>query len=135
MGALIGGPIGLISGASIGDQLMSQDKKQDNQQLQIDCNRDELERLRRENQKLKEQSVEFRTHSMGVQRRKQRGDGERRPGMRRGEQLDTTLGDLVTALIDETVELVPDEKLAHTFVAYMLADVLNNWRAIPNTWD
>ena len=54
--------------------------------------------------------------------------------MRRGEQLDTTLGELVTALIDETVELVPDEKLAHTLVAYMLADVLNNWRAISNTW-
>lgn len=54
--------------------------------------------------------------------------------MRRGERLDTTLGDLVTALTEETVELVPDEKLAHTLVAYMLADVLNNWRAISNTW-
>ena len=54
--------------------------------------------------------------------------------MSRGEQLDTTLGDLVTALIDETVELVPDEKLAHTLVAYMLADVLNYRRTILKIW-
>ena len=54
--------------------------------------------------------------------------------MRRGARLDTTLGDLVTALTEETVELLPDEKLAHTLVAYMLADVLNNWRTILNTW-
>jgi len=54
--------------------------------------------------------------------------------MRRAEQLDSTLGDLVTALIDETVELVPDEKLAHTLVAYMLADVLNNRRTILKIW-
>jgi len=54
--------------------------------------------------------------------------------MRRGEKLDTTLGDLATALSEETVQLVPDEKLAHTLVAYMLADVLNNWRTISNTW-
>ena len=54
--------------------------------------------------------------------------------MRTGEKLDTTLGNLVAALTDEMVELVPDEKLAHTLVAYMLADVLNNWRTILNTW-
>ena len=66
--------------------------------------------------------------------RKHEGNGERRLRMRRGEKLDTTLGDLVMALTEEMVELVPDEKLAHTFVAYMLADVLNNWRTISNTW-
>jgi len=54
--------------------------------------------------------------------------------MRRGERLDTTLGELVMALTEEMVELVPDEKLVHTFVAYMLADVLNNWRTISITW-
>jgi hypothetical protein len=54
--------------------------------------------------------------------------------MRREANLETTLGDLVTALTEEMVELVPDEKLAHTLVAYMLADVLNNWRTISNTW-
>ena len=65
---------------------------------------------------------------------KTRGDGERRQGMGRGGRIDTTLGEQVTALTDEMVELVPDEKLVHTFVAYVLADVLNNWRAISNTW-
>jgi hypothetical protein len=66
--------------------------------------------------------------------RKHFSDGEGRPGMRRGKKIDSTLGDLVAALTEETVELVPDEKLAHTLVAYMLADVLNNWRTISNTW-
>jgi len=54
--------------------------------------------------------------------------------MRRRKRVDTTLGDLVVALTEETVQLVTDEKLAHTFVAYMLTDVLNNWRTISNTW-
>jgi hypothetical protein len=54
--------------------------------------------------------------------------------MRRGKRLDTNLGDLIASLTEETVQLVPDEKLAHTLVAYMLADVLNNWRTILNTW-
>jgi len=54
--------------------------------------------------------------------------------MRTGKRLDTTLGNLVTALTEETVQLVPDEKLANTLVAYMLADVLNHWRTISNTW-
>jgi len=54
--------------------------------------------------------------------------------MRREENFETTLGDLVMALTEETVQLVPDEKLAYTFVAYMLSDVLNNWRTISNTW-
>ena len=66
--------------------------------------------------------------------RKHCSDEEGRPGMRREENLETTLGDLVTALTEETVQLVPDEKLAHTLVAYMLADVLNNWRTISNIW-
>lgn len=59
VGALIGGPIGLIGGALIGDQLMSHDKKQNEQQLQIDRNRDELEQLRHENQRLREQRGEL----------------------------------------------------------------------------
>ena len=53
-GALIGGPIGLIGGALIGDQLMGQDKRQDEQQRVIDRNQHELEHLRRENQQLRE---------------------------------------------------------------------------------
>jgi uncharacterized membrane protein len=55
VGALIGGPIGLIGGALIGDQLMGQDKKQQEQQQQIDQNNDEIQRLRNENQRLREQ--------------------------------------------------------------------------------
>jgi uncharacterized membrane-anchored protein YhcB (DUF1043 family) len=55
VGALIGGPVGLIAGALIGDQLMGQDKKQLEQQRQIDQNSDEIERLRKENQRLREQ--------------------------------------------------------------------------------
>lgn len=54
--------------------------------------------------------------------------------MCREENFETTLGDMVAALTEETVQLVPDEKLAHTLVAYMLADVLNNTRTISNTW-
>ena len=55
VGALIGGPVGLIAGALISDQLMGQDKKQLEQQRQIDQNSDEIERLRKENQRLREQ--------------------------------------------------------------------------------
>ena len=53
-GALIGGPVGLIAGALIGDQLMGREVRQDDQQRQIDRNAAELEQLRRENQRLRE---------------------------------------------------------------------------------
>ncbi len=49
---------GLLGGALIGDQLMSQDKRQDEQQRAIDRNQDESARLRRESQRLREQTVE-----------------------------------------------------------------------------
>ncbi|HYA29375.1 MAG TPA: glycine zipper domain-containing protein [Acidobacteriota bacterium] len=55
VGALIGGPIGLIGGALIGDQLMGQDKRQQEQQQQIEQNSEEIQRLRNENQRLREQ--------------------------------------------------------------------------------
>jgi len=58
VGALIGGPLGLIGGALIGDQLMGQDKKEDEQQRVIERNRDELEQLKRENQQLRERVSE-----------------------------------------------------------------------------
>jgi uncharacterized membrane-anchored protein YhcB (DUF1043 family) len=54
LGAAIGGPFGLIAGALIGDQLMGQDQKQDEQQRQLDANQVEIERLRRENEQLKQ---------------------------------------------------------------------------------
>ncbi len=55
LGAAIGGPVGLIAGALIGDQLMGQDQKQIEQQRQLDANQAEIERLRKENQQLKQQ--------------------------------------------------------------------------------
>jgi osmotically inducible lipoprotein OsmB len=54
-GALIGGPVGLIAGALIGDQLMGREVRQDEQQRQIDRNAAELDQLRRENQRLREE--------------------------------------------------------------------------------
>ena len=54
-GAAIGGPIGLIAGALIGDQLMSQSQYA---RQQVDYNQSELERLRRENRRLREQQLE-----------------------------------------------------------------------------
>jgi hypothetical protein len=44
---------GLIAGALIGDQLMGQRSRRDEQQRQIDRNDAELERLRRENERLR----------------------------------------------------------------------------------
>jgi membrane protein DedA with SNARE-associated domain len=57
-GALIGGPIGLLAGALIGDQLMSQAQRQTKQQRQIDQNQAELERLRRNNERLRQEQRE-----------------------------------------------------------------------------
>ena len=58
VGALIGGPVGLIAGALIGDHLMGQEHRQQEQALQTDQNAQELERLRRENQRLREERLE-----------------------------------------------------------------------------
>lgn len=52
-GAAIGGPLGLIAGGLIGDQLMA-----GGQQRQINSNQAELDRLRRENRRLREQQAE-----------------------------------------------------------------------------
>lgn len=54
-GAAIGGPVGLIAGALIGDQLMAAGQTQ---QRQVDSNQAELDRLRRENRRLREQQLE-----------------------------------------------------------------------------
>ncbi len=59
VGAAIGGPVGLIAGALIGDQLMGQEQRQSDQQRAIDSNQAELERLRQENQRLKQQRGEW----------------------------------------------------------------------------
>ena len=57
-GALIGGPVGLIAGALIGDQLMGQDLRHDDQARTINQNRQEIERLLRENDRLCQQQFE-----------------------------------------------------------------------------
>jgi outer membrane lipoprotein SlyB len=57
VGALIGGPVGLVAGALIGDQLMGQEQRRDDQQRQIERNQAELDWLRRDNERLREQSA------------------------------------------------------------------------------
>ena len=52
-GAAIGGALGLGSGALVGDQLQGQEQKQSDQQRQIDANQAELERQRRDLEKLR----------------------------------------------------------------------------------
>jgi outer membrane lipoprotein SlyB len=54
-GAAIGGVLGLGTGALVGDQLQGQDHKQVDQQRQIDSNQAELDRQRRELERLKKQ--------------------------------------------------------------------------------
>lgn len=58
-GAAIGGPVGLIAGALIGDQLMGQEHRQLDHQRTIDANQAEIERLRRENERLRQQRGEW----------------------------------------------------------------------------
>ena len=59
VGALIGGPVGLIAGALIGDQLMGMERTRQNQSVQSEQNQQEIERLRRENERLKEKRSEW----------------------------------------------------------------------------
>ncbi len=44
----------------------------------------------------------------------------------RGRTLETTLGDLILALTEETTRVVPDEREACKIVAVMLIDILNS---------
>lgn len=55
VGAAVGGALGLGTGALIGDQMQGQEIKQSDQQRQIDANQAELDRQRRELEKLKQQ--------------------------------------------------------------------------------
>lgn len=55
-GAAIGGALGLGSGALVGDQLQGQEQKQSDQQRQIDANQAELEKQRRDLEKLRKTS-------------------------------------------------------------------------------
>jgi phage tail tape-measure protein len=55
-GAAIGGVLGLGAGALIGDQMQGQENRQADQQRQIDTNQAEIERQRRELERLKQQN-------------------------------------------------------------------------------
>ena len=57
--ALIGEPIDLIADALISDQLMGQEQRQQDQQQQMQQNQAELDRLRKENERLKQQKGEW----------------------------------------------------------------------------
>jgi len=59
VGALIGGPVGLVAGALIGDQLMGVERTRQNQSVQTEQNQQEIDRLRRENERLKEKRTEW----------------------------------------------------------------------------
>jgi hypothetical protein len=43
-------------------------------------------------------------------------------------RFETTVGDLIVALTDETNRQVRDEKMTYELVAYMLADIVKNSR-------
>jgi Glycine zipper len=59
VGAAVGGALGLGAGALVGDQLQGQETKQADQQRQIDANQAEIERQRREAEKLRRQGAEY----------------------------------------------------------------------------
>jgi hypothetical protein len=44
----------------------------------------------------------------------------------RNTRFETTVGDLIVALTDETSRQVRDEKMTYELVAYMLADLVKN---------
>jgi phage tail tape-measure protein len=54
-GAAIGSVLGLGTGALVGDQLQGQEQRQGEQQRQIDANQAELDRQRRELERLRQQ--------------------------------------------------------------------------------
>lgn len=55
VGAAVGGALGLGAGALIGDQLQGQEIRQSDQQRQINTNQAELDRQRRELEKIRRQ--------------------------------------------------------------------------------
>ncbi len=52
----------------------------------------------------------------------------------RENTLETTLGELILALTEETTRLVRDEKEACKIVAIMLVDILNGSGPPPKSW-
>ena len=54
--------------------------------------------------------------------------------MARRENLDTTLGDLIVALTEETTRFVHDEREMYNVVAYILSDLLYKSGSISTRW-
>ena len=54
--------------------------------------------------------------------------------MERAEILETTLGDLIVAITEEAGRHARDTRETYTLVAYILSDLLNNFRAEPERW-
>lgn len=50
------------------------------------------------------------------------------------EKLETTLGDLVVALTDETVRFVHDEQEVYKIVSYLLVDLLCRSGPVSKSW-
>jgi hypothetical protein len=51
-----------------------------------------------------------------------------------GERGNSTLGDLIVALTDETSRFVHDEKKVYRLVAYMVTDLLFRFRLFSRRW-
>ncbi len=51
-----------------------------------------------------------------------------------GARVETTLGDLIVALTEETDRHVHDEKMAYEVVAYILTDLINGSPAQLGRW-
>ena len=54
--------------------------------------------------------------------------------MRHPDGLKITLGELIAALMDETLRDVPDEKAARLLIAFMLGELLNGERLDSRSW-
>lgn len=54
--------------------------------------------------------------------------------METGEKVDTTLGDLIVALTEETSRFVHDEREIYKVVAYILSDLVYESGSISTSW-
>jgi hypothetical protein len=54
--------------------------------------------------------------------------------MERENNVETTLGELIVALTEETSRHVHDEKTATLLVAYILSDLFHNTEPISTRW-
>ena len=54
--------------------------------------------------------------------------------MQREHSVETTLGELIVALTEETSRHVHDKKAANILVAYILSDLFHNTEQISTSW-